>query len=112
MGGTNGPMVIRPRIRAFLTALGLYVGAVLLIRYFGVNAYTGKNGINARQELEQQIADLAGELGRVTAERVWWQRRVALLKRDRIDPDMLDERARELLNYVDPHDVTFMVKHR
>jgi cell division protein FtsB len=105
-------MVIRPRIRAFLTALGLYVVAVLFIGYFGVNAYTGKNGINARQELEQQIADLASELGRVRAERMWWQHRVALLKNDRIDPDMLDERARELLNYLDPHEVTVMVKHR
>jgi cell division protein FtsB len=105
-------MVIRPRIRAFLTALALYVVAVLFIGYFGVNAYTGKNGINARQELEQQIADLASELGRVRAEREWWQRRVALLKSDRIDPDMLDERARELLNYVDPHELTIMVKHR
>jgi cell division protein FtsB len=105
-------MVIRPRIRAFLTALALYVVAVLFIGYFGVNAYTGKNGINARQELEQQIADLASELGRVRAEREWWQRRVALLKSDRIDPDMLDERARELLNYLDPHELTIMVKHR
>jgi cell division protein FtsB len=105
-------MVIRPRIRAFLTALGLYVVAVVFIGYFGVNAYTGKNGINARQELEQQIADLASELGRVRTERAWWQRRVALLKSDRIDPDMLDERARELLNYLDPHEVTVMVKHR
>ncbi len=105
-------MVIRPRIRAFLTALALYVVAVLFIGYFGVNAYTGKNGINARQELEQQIADLASELGRVRTERAWWQRRVALLKSDRIDPDMLDERARELLNYLDPHEVTVMVKHR
>jgi cell division protein FtsB len=105
-------MVIRPRIRAFLSALALYVVAVLFIGYFGVNAYTGKNGINARQEIEQQIADLASELARVRAERVWWQRRVALLKSDRIDPDMLDERARELLNYLDPHEVTIMVKHR
>jgi cell division protein FtsB len=108
----NWTMVIRPRIRAFLTALGLYVVAVLFIGYFGVNAYTGKNGINARQELEQQIADLASELGRVRAERMWWQHRVALLKNDRIDPDMLDERARELLNYLDPHELTVMVKHR
>ena len=95
-----------------MTALGLYVVAVLFIGYFGVNAYTGKNGINARQELEQQIADLASELARVKAEREWWQRRVALLKSDRIDPDMLDERARELLNYLDPHEVTIVVKHR
>ena len=105
-------MVIRPRIRAFLTALGLYVVAALFIGYFGVNAYTGKNGINARQGLDQQIADLASEVERVKAERVRWERRVALLKADRIDPDMLDERARQLLNYLDPHDVTIMVKHR
>jgi cell division protein FtsB len=105
-------MVIRPRIRAFLTALGLYVVAALFIGYFGVNAYTGKNGINARQELDQQIADLASEVERVKAERAEWERRVALLKADRIDPDMLDERARQLLNYLDPHEVTIVVKHR
>jgi cell division protein FtsB len=105
-------MVIRPRIRAFLTALCLYTLAALFIGYFGVNAYTGKNGINARQGLDQQIQELASELDRAQAERVQWERRVALLKSDQIDPDMLDERARLLLNYVDPHDVTIMVKRR
>jgi cell division protein FtsB len=105
-------MVIRPRIRAFLTALGLYVVAALFIGYFGVNAYTGKNGINARQELDLEIADLARNVARVKAERERWERRVALLKADRIDPDMLDERARQLLNYLDPHEVTIVVKHR
>ena len=105
-------MVIRPRIRAFLTALGLYVVAALFIGYFGVNAYTGKNGINARQELDQQIADLASEVERVKAERERWERRVALVKADRIDPDMLDERARQILNYLDPREVTIVVKHR
>jgi cell division protein FtsB len=105
-------MVIRPRIRAFLTALGLYAVAALFIGYFGVNAYTGKNGINARQELDQQISDLASEVARVKAERERWERRVALLKADRIDPDMLDERARQLLNFLDPHEVTIVVKHR
>jgi cell division protein FtsB len=105
-------MVIRPRIRAFLTALGLYILAALFIGYFGVNAYTGKNGINARQGLNQQIDELQRELGRVKAEREQWERRVALLRSNSIDPDMLDEQARLLLNYVDPHDITIMVKPR
>jgi cell division protein FtsB len=105
-------MVIRPRIRAFLTALGLYAVAALFIGYFGINAYTGKNGINARQELDLEIAELASQAARVKAERERWEHRVALLKSDRIDPDMLDERARELLNYVDPHDITIMVRPR
>jgi cell division protein FtsB len=51
-------MVIRPRIRAFLAALGLYVLAALFIGYFGVNAYTGNRGILAKQNLDQRIADL------------------------------------------------------
>jgi cell division protein FtsB len=105
-------MIIRPRIRTFLTALGLYVLAALFIGYFGVNAYTGKNGINARQGLDQEIQELASELESAQAEHARWERRVALLKSDQIDPDMLDERARQLLNYVDPHDVTVMVRHR
>jgi cell division protein FtsB len=103
-------MVIRPRLRSFLTAFALYVLAALFIGYFGINAYTGKNGLNARQGLDQQIADLAAELARAKAARARWERRVALLESDRIDPDMLDERARQLLEFVDPRDVTVMIK--
>src|SRR4051794_28307163 len=55
-------MVIRPRIRAFLAALGLYALAALFIGYFGVNAYTGNRGILAKQNLDQRIADLKSEL--------------------------------------------------
>ena len=46
-------MVTRRRLRTVLTALGLYLGAALLIGYFGVNAYTGNHGINARQGLDR-----------------------------------------------------------
>jgi cell division protein FtsB len=105
-------MVIRPRIRAFLAALGLYVLAALFIGYFGVNAYTGAHGIRAKQNLDQRIADLMGELDTAKAERERWERRVALLKPDRLDPDMLDERARQLLDYADPRDVTTLIRHR
>jgi cell division protein FtsB len=103
-------MVSRKRLRSFLTALGLYIGAALLIGYFGVNAYTGNHGLLARQDLEQQSAELTAELSRVKAERVEWERRVALLKADKLDPDMLDERARAMLNYVHPRDLVLILK--
>jgi len=45
----------------------------------------------------------------VKAERAQWERRVALLRPDRIDPDMLDERARALLGYVDARDLTLLL---
>jgi cell division protein FtsB len=101
-------MVIRPRIRAFLTALGLYIVAALFIGYFGVNAYTGKYGLNARQELDQEIIALTAELGRLKKERADGEQRVSLLRSDRLDPDMLDERARFQLDYANPHDLVRM----
>jgi len=105
-------MVIRPRLRSFLAALGLYCLAALFIGYFGINAYTGDHGLKARQSLDHEIADLGRALDAAKAERARWERRVALLKSDQIDPDMLDERARALLNYADPRDVTFLLKTR
>jgi cell division protein FtsB len=103
-------MVTRPRLRSFFTALGLYVLAALLIGYFGVNAYTGDHGLRAREGLDRQIADLTRQLDEATAERDLWERRVKLLKSERVDPDMLDERARALLDYVDPRDLIMIQK--
>jgi cell division protein FtsB len=82
-------MVIRPRIRAFLAALGLYALAALFIGYLGINAYTGNRGILAKQDLDQRIADLKSELDAAKA-----------------------ERARQLLDYADPRDVTVLIRHR
>ena len=101
-------MVTRKRLRSILTALGLYVTAALLVGYFGVNAFSGNHGLKAKQDIDQQIASLSTELGRLQIERAQWQRRVALLKSSGLDPDMLDERARALLDYVHPNDLTLM----
>ncbi len=102
-------MVTRRRLRTVLTTLGLYVAAALLIGYFGVNAYTGNHGIRARQGLDAQLEQLASERDVLRQERQRWERRVALLKSQSIDPDMLDERARALLDYVDTREITLMV---
>ena len=105
-------MVSRRRLRSALTALGLYILAALLIGYFGVNAYTGNRGLKAQHDLEMQIGELTGEIARLKAERAQWQRRVSLLRSDNLDPDMLDERARALLDYAHPHDLTLLLKPR
>ena len=49
-------------------------------------------------------------LDALKAERANWERRVSLLKSESIDPDMLDERARVLLNYADPRELTLRLK--
>ncbi len=103
-------MVTRRKLRSFLSALGLYVGALLLVGYFGVSAYTGNRGLRAQQDLDQQFAELSEELARLKRERALWQSRVALLKSESIDPDTLDERARAVLGYVGPGELTLILK--
>jgi cell division protein FtsB len=103
-------MVTRPRLRSFFTALGLYVLAALLIGYFGVNAYTGDHGLLARQDIDRDIAKLTTELTEATTERDMWERRIKLLKSGGLDPDMLDERARALLDYGDPRELILLPK--
>ena len=105
-------MVTRRRLRTAINALALYTLAALVIGYFGVNAFTGNHGLRARQDLDQQIAELSTELKALRAERANWERRVSLLRPESIDADMLDERARALLNYVDPRELTRQVTRR
>jgi cell division protein FtsB len=105
-------MVTRKRLRSILSALGLYVLAALLIGYFGVNAFSGSRGLKAKQDIDQQLAALSGELNQLKVEHARWQRRIALLKPSGLDPDMLDERARALLDYSHPHDLTLMIGPR
>jgi cell division protein FtsB len=98
-------MVSRSRLKSFLTGLALYTMAAAMIGYFGVNAYTGRYGLNAQQELDQEIVALTTELARLKQERADSEHRVSLLRSDRVDPDMLDERARYQLDYANPHDL-------
>jgi len=105
-------MVSHRRRRTILTALGLYIFAVLFVGYFAVNAFTGNHGLRAYQDLDKQLATMQAELDGLKVERVLWERRVSLLRSDKIDPDMLDERARAILGYVDPRDLTLLVRPR
>jgi cell division protein FtsB len=105
-------MVSHRRRHAILTALGLYTFAALFIGYFAVNAFTGNHGLRAQADLDQQMASMQDELRHLKAERALWDRRMALLRTDRIDPDMLDERARALLGYVDSRDAILLLQPR
>ena len=103
-------MVKHTRLKSVLTGLVLYAVAALLVSYFGMNAYTGKYGLNARQELDQEITALTSELVQLKKERDKAERRVALLRSNSLDPDMLDERVRWQLDYAHSRDVVRVLK--
>lgn len=76
-----------------------------LAGYFGWNATQGTRGSQAYAVRQEQLRTVEAELLRATTERDMWERRVAGLRNQRLDPDTLDERARAMLNVADPSDV-------
>jgi cell division protein FtsB len=105
-------MVSRTRVRSFLSTLGLYAGAALLIGYFWAHAHSGDHGLKAKQDLVEQAVDLTRELDDLRGERKAWEHRVELLRPNAVDPDLLEERARAQLDYTHPRDITLMLKRR
>ena len=63
----------------------------------------------AMRQLEVEVTQAKAQLGDVHKERVRLENRSALLRPDNLDRDMLDERARLMLNYSHPDDVVIML---
>ncbi len=76
-----------------------------LLAYFGFHSIQGERGILTWLQLDQQIKRTAQLLEASRAEESRLERRVALLRRDNLDPDMLDERARAVLNLAAPGEI-------
>lgn len=79
-----------------------------LVGYFCYHAVQGERGLLARLHLEQELRDLKTFNQELSTERRQLESRVALLRSDHLDPDMLEERARLLLNYGHPEDLVLM----
>ncbi len=101
-------MVLRPRLRQFLKTLSLYLGAGAAIAYFAIQGYSGEYGLNAKREYEATIAQLEAEKSGLKTRRDALERRVQLMRPESLDPDMLDEQVREVLDRARPDDLVIM----
>lgn len=82
--------------------------AVTAVIYFAHHGINGDRGLLAWREIEQEVAAERATFERVQAERAALERRVKLLYPEGLDPDMLDEQARRLLNYGLPDEVVIL----
>ena len=82
--------------------------AIAIVVYFGFHAINGEFGLVGRARIEHQIQKLEAELAVVQEERKELQHRVALLRPESLDPDMIDERARRTLNLVHPQELAIL----
>jgi cell division protein FtsB len=69
----------------------------------------GDRGIVAWMQLNQQIRVADAELAKTGAERQQIAQRVALLSNTSLDLDMLEERARVMLNFAHPDDLVIFL---
>lgn len=102
-------MITRTRWRTFFQTLTLYLGATLLIGYFAFQGYGGQYGLAAKRTFEHEHAELTDELATLRTQREALASKVALLSPDRIDPDLLDEEARLLLNLINRRDLVLLL---
>ncbi len=87
----------------------LGVGAVV---YFAYHAVNGDRGLMAWIELKDKVEAAETAARDVAQERRVIANRVRLLHPEHLDPDMVEERARIMLNYAYAGDVVVMDKPR
>ncbi|MFM8799526.1 MAG: FtsB family cell division protein [Tagaea sp.] len=93
--------------RSLRAAVGPVLG-FCVVGYFAYHSFEGERGIHAFLRLGEQVAIARAHLDDLRDERATLERRVALLRADSLDPDMLDEQARALLNFARPGEIVIL----
>ena len=86
------------------------LGSLCLIGYLLWHAVHGQRSYSEAARIATRIATLMAERDNVRAQRIALDRRVALLRPESIDPDMLEELARTKLGFVHPNDIIIYIK--
>lgn len=102
-------MVKRRRLRAFLFPLALYSVSGAVCSYFVWHAVHGDRGLLAKAEYSQQVAVLQSEHAGLKAERQALERRIAMLRAESVERDLLEEEARVQLGRVHRNDVVIFL---
>jgi cell division protein FtsB len=84
--------------------------AAVISGYFAFHAVFGDRGVLAYADLSEQVRDAQVKLADVRSQREALQSDVRLLQRESLDLDLLEERVRAVLNYVDEDDMLIQEK--
>ncbi|HEY7900165.1 MAG TPA: septum formation initiator family protein [Caulobacteraceae bacterium] len=81
----------------------------VLIFYFAFHGLTGERGLLLTRQRHATLLAKQAELNQLTAERRDLEIRARLLRDDDLSADLLEQRAHELLGFVDPRDYVIRV---
>ncbi len=91
-------MVVRTRLRSILTPIVFYLVLGAASGYLVWGALNGEHGLKAKEKYDSETAGAQSELASLRDERARWARRVAALKPDSVDHDLLEEEAHTKLD--------------
>jgi cell division protein FtsB len=77
--------------------------------YLGYSALRGQFGIESQQQMQREIGELEAKSAMLKAEIDSYRHRSTLFDPRKLDPDILTERARALLNMAQADDIVVMV---
>lgn len=86
----------------------LYALAAGVSAYFIWHGLNGQRGLKASVEYEQRITELRRELAGLRGERGQWERRIALIRGEEVDRDILENEARAVLGRVHRNEVVLL----
>ena len=98
-------MMTRHRRKSPWNRLWLPALAALFLGYFGYHAFNGSYGLLPLDRLEAEAETLKAQFDKLKEERAVMEQRVALLKPDSLDADVVDTEARMSLNLLRPDEV-------
>jgi cell division protein FtsB len=76
--------------------------------YLGFNVIGGQYGIESQKQMRLDIEDLKGQSATLQAEVDSYQHKTSLFDSASLDPDILSEKARALLQMAQPEDLIIM----
>lgn len=85
---------------------------VSVVAYFAYHTVHGDRGLVALTHLQSEVARAQSTLDQVRGEREEMERRASLLRPDNLDPDLLEERSRAVLNQSHPDDMVILLPRR
>jgi len=89
--------------------LAFTAALVALQGYLGYNVVSGQFGIESQKQMQGEISELKAKSAALQAEIDATKHRSALFTPQRLDPDIVSERARALLSMSQPDDLIVMV---
>lgn len=98
-------MPTRVKRPSILLKLSITAGLLAFQAYLGYHVVTGTFGIESQREMLAEIRVLEARQAALEIEIDSYEHRIALLDPQRLDPDLLTERARALLGLVHPDDI-------